>query len=233
MLFLKKLRLWYHSPLGLTHRIAEVGPKNREISSYGRHLPRPKRRTLVRGMMIATACTLYFLLAGRIVVANENYDAQYVASFGSWTANVYVDTFDDRPVAWMVFAKDETNENEFMDSASIRYICDTRDSSLEITGHASGLFSSLGSMFGDKEIQVMIKVDDREIQEFEGIYPRTLIQQADIKRAYAELSNGLSLRVRTVSDNEMHTFKVSLYGFKEAVAWVHSNCPLEDPTSDS
>ena len=167
------------------------------------------------------------------VYPEENYRTQYVESFGSWTANVVIDNFDDRPVAWFVFAKDEGDEDSWEPEPTIRYICDTRDSSLKITGKTGSIFSSIGRMFGDESMKVRIRVDERDVQEFEGVSPDILIKDSDIRRAYDEFTNGLTLRVRTITKSEQHTFKVSLYGFQEAFAWVHSNCPLPDPRDET
>ena len=160
-----------------------------------------------------------FTLCSQLQAADsDNFDAVYVATYGSWMTNRIIDNFDESEVARFAFIK-------VGEDGSVRYVC--RDSKLRFVAYADNFItSSLGGMWkSEKPIEVFIKVDDGEIIETVGKYPNTIVSDpAMVTTVRDEFRSGYKGRLKTVHDDERHTFVFDLSGFIAASAWVEEFC---------
>lgn len=149
---------------------------------------------------------------------SENFEAVYVATHGAWVTNKLIDKFDESEVARFAF-------NSVGDDGSVRYVC--QDSKLGFVAYADNMFiKTLGNMWElDKPIKVAIKVDDGEIIKTVGEYPNTIVSDpAMVTKVRDEFRSGNLGRLKTVHNDERHTFIFNLKGFTTASKWVEENC---------
>ena len=158
-------------------------------------------------------------LCNQLLAADsENFEAVYVATHGAWVTNKLIDKFDESEVARFAF-------NRVGDDGSIRYVC--QDSTLGFVAYADNMFiKTLGNMWeSDKPIEVAIKVDKGEIIQTVGKYPNTIVSDpAMVTKVRDEFRSGNQGRLKTVHDDERHTFIFNLIGFTTASEWVEENC---------
>ena len=160
-----------------------------------------------------------FTLCGQLQAADsDNFENVYVATYGSWMTIRVIDNFDESEIgrsAIYLVGED----------GSVIYYC--WDSILGFVAFADNVItSSLGNMWKSEiPIEVFIKVDDGEIIETVGEYPNTIVfDPVMVTTVRDEFRSGYKGRIKTVHDDERHTFVFDLSGFTAASAWVEELC---------
>ena len=160
-----------------------------------------------------------FTLCGQLQAADsDNFENVYVATYGSWKTSRVFDNFDESEIGRSAYYK-------VGEDGSVMYFC--WDSILAFVAYADNFItSSLGNMWKSEiPIEVFIKVDDGEIIETVGKYPNTIVfDPVMVTTVRDEFRSGYKGRIKTVHDDERHTFVLDLRGFTAASEWVEELC---------
>ena len=160
-----------------------------------------------------------FTLCGQLQAAeSDNFETVYVATYGSWMTSRVIDNFDESEIGRLAFY-------EVGEDGGVMYLC--WDSILAFFAYADNFItSSLGNMWKSEiPIEVFIKVDDGEIIETVGEYPNTIVfDPVMVTTVRDEFRSGYKGRLKTVHDDERHTFVFDLRGFTAASEWVEELC---------
>ncbi|NKF51626.1 hypothetical protein G3R49_13760 [Shewanella sp. WXL01] len=150
--------------------------------------------------------------------AENNFENIYINTFGSWVANEIIDTFEERPVSWVIFHKVGNHGSVAVSCEGNRFEVSAREDNV--------LNKTLGSAFNkSKDIDVKWKTDKSGVRtSTTGLYPYTLALGFSAEDFLADAKAGNTMKIRTSQGEEKHTFTISLSGFTSAAKWLETSC---------